>query len=352
MSEPLRIRLQNAEKTAFCGASLTQTLYRFPLTVLCLGPLGAGKTTFVQGLARAMGIHEAVTSPTFALEQRYRTGNGMSFLHLDLFRLTPIQAAETIRATDDHEGIRCIEWADRLPSGTVQEPTIIVALEEWGSERIATITFDDLPLASSKEITEWRSLIHLPQHIIDHCDAVGTLAAQLGMKLIEDGQIVRLDAVRHSGELHDLFRFIDFSDGAGPDGLRYPNEAKTMWAHWTSHWRAIKSTMKHEEACARFLTEKGYPELARMIEVHGLMLPSPDRTTVEQKLLFYADKRVQGSRVVTLQERFEDFCARYSSGKDSALSKAWYKEARRVERELFSHGISPMLGKGLGLGLG
>jgi tRNA threonylcarbamoyladenosine biosynthesis protein TsaE len=60
-------------------------------TVLLGGDLGAGKTTFTQGLAGALGVREAVTSPTFVLVHSYRTEAGWDLLHADVWRLGRLQ---------------------------------------------------------------------------------------------------------------------------------------------------------------------------------------------------------------------------------------------------------------------
>ena len=83
--------------------------------VLLSGDLGAGKTTFVRGLAQGLGIDpEDVSSPTFTLVHEYR-GNGLTLYHADLYRLESA-------ATDDlgleeigvKDGVLAIEWPDRL----------------------------------------------------------------------------------------------------------------------------------------------------------------------------------------------------------------------------------------------
>ena len=77
--------------------------------VICLkGDLGTGKTTFVKGLARALGIREGyqVRSPTFTLVNEYPTRNG-NLIHIDLYRVRDFDYSEFIG-----QGILVIEWKE------------------------------------------------------------------------------------------------------------------------------------------------------------------------------------------------------------------------------------------------
>lgn len=96
--------------------------------VLCLeGELGAGKTTFVQGLAGALGIIEKVTSPSFTVVSEYQASaeRGLKLVHVDLYRL-PEKGAEQEAAVRDvleqanqESRVTAIEWADRLDAGAI-----------------------------------------------------------------------------------------------------------------------------------------------------------------------------------------------------------------------------------------
>lgn len=337
MHDQIKLWLSDEEKTLQSGNSLARTLYRLPLSILLSGELGSGKTTFLQGFGKGMGIQERLTSPTYALEQRYQTLQWGECLHLDLYRLTPAQAKDLLAQSAEHPGIRCIEWPERVESD-VDAPRILIQLSEpLQGGRDLQITFDDLALPDRETILAWRKDVCLPSHVADHCDAVAELASHLGEHLAEQGMLLRPLALRRSAELHDLLRFLDFRPGATPIGLQDGAESPQTEKRW-NELRNEFFGLSHEAACAKWLIERGFPELASIVAVHGLSLPPQHRTTIEQQVLYYADKRVRVSDVVTLEQRFEDFQQRYGHGKQSEQGVIWFAEAKAIERELFPNG--------------
>lgn len=80
-----------------------------------IGDLGAGKTAFVSGLARGMGSRDAVSSPSFALSNRYR-GAKLNLYHFDFHRLDDpgIMRRELAEVLEDSEASVAVEWADNV----------------------------------------------------------------------------------------------------------------------------------------------------------------------------------------------------------------------------------------------
>lgn len=326
---------RNALDTASIGHSLAHSLYRKPLTILLSGELGVGKTTFAQGFAAGLGIEERVVSPTYALEQQYE-----KFLHIDLFRLDRKQAEEFLMQSDDHTDIRLIEWAERIDSDSIG-PHIHVHIENRKGahsprplglaqgERIIGCDFLDEPVPEEKDMDRWMQDVRLPPHIQAHCEGVTTVADTLATRLMERGWLLRPQALHAAARLHDLLRFLDFRTWEG-DALYMPTQEDIRV------WTAMKETYdgRHEISAARFLTDRGFASIGEIISTHrGDELPAS--STTEQKLLAYADKRVSHDRIVTVEERFDEFISRAGSSQKTQHAQVWKKEMRRIEQELF-----------------
>ena len=105
---------RSPEQTRRIGMRLGGLLQ--PGDLICLqGNLGAGKTTFVQGMAQGWGALDSVSSPTFVLVNAYRRADGGELFHMDAYRIESAAEAEELDLIAMvGEGPLIIEWAERI----------------------------------------------------------------------------------------------------------------------------------------------------------------------------------------------------------------------------------------------
>src|SRR5437588_3476335 len=111
MARVLELVAPTAESMRDLAAALATLLSGGDVIVLT-GDLGAGKTTFVQGAARALGVTDPVVSPTFTLVRRYRGSRPV--FHVDVYRLDRIQEVIDLGVEDlfEPDGVTFVEWGD------------------------------------------------------------------------------------------------------------------------------------------------------------------------------------------------------------------------------------------------
>jgi tRNA threonylcarbamoyladenosine biosynthesis protein TsaE len=108
------VETHSLEETVEFGERLAGELQRGDVLALS-GELGAGKTALVKGIARGLGITQAVTSPTFTLVHEYAHGR-LPLFHVDLYRLDNVEQALAIGIEDyvNGPGVTAIEWAEKI----------------------------------------------------------------------------------------------------------------------------------------------------------------------------------------------------------------------------------------------
>lgn len=108
------------------------------------GDLGAGKTTFTQSLAKAMGIFDPVTSPTFTLMNQYQ-GDKLKLYHFDMYRIDDIDEIIETGLTEyfgNSDAVCVIEWAENIKS-LLPKKLINISIEKLG-EFSRKFTFENL----------------------------------------------------------------------------------------------------------------------------------------------------------------------------------------------------------------
>ncbi|MFA5714178.1 MAG: tRNA (adenosine(37)-N6)-threonylcarbamoyltransferase complex ATPase subunit type 1 TsaE [Candidatus Paceibacterota bacterium] len=112
---------ENSAETKEVGIGLSQQLKlkKGALIFGLKGDLGAGKTTFLQGFAKGLGIKDKITSPTFVIMNRFpiKKGKFRNFYHLDCYRVENYKEIENIGIKEiisDSKNIVCIEWPEKI----------------------------------------------------------------------------------------------------------------------------------------------------------------------------------------------------------------------------------------------
>lgn len=133
-SSPITVReTASAAETEALAAEVAATLQPGDV-VLVRGEMGAGKTTFVRGAARALGVTGAVTSPTFTIGRRYEGRVPVS--HLDLHRIASLEDEDPSLLADyvDGERVAFVEWPEVAEPELARE-AVRVTLTHLGGDR-------------------------------------------------------------------------------------------------------------------------------------------------------------------------------------------------------------------------
>jgi tRNA threonylcarbamoyladenosine biosynthesis protein TsaE len=128
------VETSDSRQTEALGAELAPALSEGDV-VLVIGDLGAGKNTFVRGAARALGVTDPVTSPTFSIGHRYR-GSRVTVSHLDLYRLAGLHEEEP-ELLEDYLGpdkIAFVEWPEQA-APELRDARVRVTLAHLGGGR-------------------------------------------------------------------------------------------------------------------------------------------------------------------------------------------------------------------------
>lgn len=120
------VEVPTAEAMRDLGQRLAGALDAGDVVVLS-GPLGAGKTTLVQGIAAGLSVRGAVTSPTFVLARLHRaTGSGPDLVHVDAYRLgSRLELDDLDLDASLDESVTVVEWGEGLADLLVPEPLVV-----------------------------------------------------------------------------------------------------------------------------------------------------------------------------------------------------------------------------------
>ena len=158
---------RSVDETRALAAALS-SIVRAGDLVLLAGDLGAGKTAFVQGLGRGMGVTEPITSPTFTLEQRYDSDPTLH--HLDVYRLEQLSEVLDLAVPEllDDGGVVVVEWGDAVvPAVPSDYLKVRLTLGESDDDRVVTFrsvgpAWSDRAFALADVTAPWRDAPDAP----------------------------------------------------------------------------------------------------------------------------------------------------------------------------------------------
>jgi len=136
----IEARTQGADQTRDLAAEIA-ALAKAGDIFLLAGEMGTGKTVWVQGFARGLGVVEQVTSPTFTLVHPY-AGKQLSLLHADVYRLDRLSEVVDLGLIEqlDDRAVACIEWGN-LAEAALPADFLEVRIDHGDGEEERTLTF-------------------------------------------------------------------------------------------------------------------------------------------------------------------------------------------------------------------
>lgn len=180
---------------------------------------------------------------------------------------------------------------------------------------------------TDQEVTNLITEFHVPLHIQRHCAAVCDFALELGRKLVASGEKIDLVLLRHAALLHDLVRVCDFRQ-FNPEKFPDPisKEDIKIW----EKLRKKYAGMHHAEAAAKILRERGFFDVAQIVAKHKFLQIEQGFNTWEEKLLYYADKRIEHDKVLPLRQRLEH------GRKRNAPETIGQKSSQELDKKVFA----------------
>ena len=136
--------------------------FQRPIVIELIGDVGAGKTTFVRGLAKSLGIQEPITSPSFTISKSYALPDGGRLIHYDFYRLSDpgLMTDDLAESLQDPQNIIVLEWSDTVKNILPHGHTVIKFEKDDNNSRVISIednqntTFRDRPRLTRSGLSE------------------------------------------------------------------------------------------------------------------------------------------------------------------------------------------------------
>lgn len=190
---------------------------------------------------------------------------------------------------------------------------------------------------TSKDVLAIYESFHVPQHIRRHMVMVSAVATVIGEDLMRRGIQLDVHSLQLAALLHDALKIYTITDHK-QDFFQHSVTAENLkiWAELKEKY----GDQPDSHAMYELLTARNEAKIALMIKKHdfsSLTKAEMQPYSLEENILYYADKRVKHDQVVSLEERIRDGNERYAKTKEQvAKSLLVEKELFKLERELFA----------------
>lgn len=162
-SPDITLRAATADDMRTCGSTIAKIMYSGDIIVLS-GPLGAGKTTFSQGIGMGLDVEGAVVSPTFTiareLDGHYSDGSPAHLIHVDAYRLPGSDNDRSLQSQDLYNAKnRLLDELESLGLDEELEDPLpgTCILIEWGSAMASALSDSRLEISITRPVTSART---------------------------------------------------------------------------------------------------------------------------------------------------------------------------------------------------
>lgn len=176
----------------------------------------------------------------------------------------------------------------------------------------------------------------MPHHVRKHCEKVSELALSIGEKLVAKSYKLDLKNLKYACLLHDLVRVIDFKTWEPEKFAQHVSQKElTLWNKLRKKYKG----RHHADVGEEILNSLGEATIARLIHAHkfeNILKQNTELISWEEKLIYYADKRVKHDQIVSLEERLTDAYKR-NIGKKPIPRKTQqaFEKIYFLEKEIF-----------------
>ena len=279
----------------------------FPFSnILIFGEMWAWKTHFIKYLLKELWVDQNIKSPTYGYSNYYKSGN-LNIWHYDLYRLK----GEDLNEIHEHffscDDIVITEWAEKIkdkPKARIE--VYIKKLSD--NERSFEVKFFGTSLPK-KEINKLIKKYKTPLNVLQHSAQVTMIADRIVKNLEAKWNIIDSWLVHSAASLHDLVRYVDFKWWIDRDKMGF-EVSDEDYKFWTC-LRSKHEPAHHSDVAWEILEHMWYLEIWRVIRSHCTYQIFRWLDTIEEKIVYYADKRVLHDRVVSIKQRLSDGKVRY-----------------------------------------